>query len=105
MSKAPTKAERERFRKLQELGCIVTLLFLGEYAEPDIHHLTEGYRLGHSYTIPLSPWFHRGIPPDGMTQKEATEELGPSLALNKKAFVERFGTERELLEATYERVG
>lgn len=98
MRKAPTKDDLIRFRKLQELGCIIFGEFHGVYVEPDVHHLTEGYRLGHRYTIPLSPYFHRGIPPDGMTTKEAEEKFGPSLAANKKEFVKQFGTERELLQ-------
>jgi hypothetical protein len=92
-------ADIERFAKLYALGCIITRIYYGVENEPaEVHHIVEGKkRLGHQWTIPLSPWFHRGVPPANLRPSEATERLGPSLALNKRAFVERFGTERELL--------
>lgn len=94
----PTKADLARFDKLIKLGCIVTRLYHGKYAEPDIHHLLSGNkRRGHRYTIPLSPWFHRGLPPTGMSQITATMYLGPSLALTPKRFREHFGTDEALL--------
>jgi hypothetical protein len=94
-------ADLERFRNLYDLGCVVSRIFFNRWEPADIHHLVEGRkRLGHQYTIPLSPWFHRGVPPADLRPSEATERLGPSLAISKRKFVERFGTERELLEQT-----
>lgn len=92
----------ERFAKLRALGCIVSRLYFDRWEPADIHHLVEGRkRLGHQFTIPLSPWFHRGVPPRfDMRPSEATEKLGPSLARSKKDFVERFMSERELLAET-----
>lgn len=68
----------------------------------EVHHLVDkGNRRasgGHSASIPLGAWHHRGLPPDvRMTLKRAEETYGPSLALSKRAFVERYGTERALL--------
>ena len=91
---APTKAERARFRAMQDLGCIACR---PRVRAPDIHHLVEGYRLGHSYTIPLCEWHHRGVTFNGMTKERMEEILGASLAVNKRAFITQFGTERELL--------
>jgi hypothetical protein len=54
-------------------------------------------RLGHAFTYCLSPWFHRGIPPEGMTVKEATEKIGPSMNHDARSFHKRFGTHKELL--------
>lgn len=101
-AKPPTKAEQERIDKFRWIGCVVSHVFLNLKEVPyDVHHLVEGgKRLGHAFSIPLSPWFHRGIPPDGMNVIEATARYGPSLALNPKRFKEHFGTDRELLEAT-----
>lgn len=98
----PRIAEIERFAKLYALGCVVSRVYYGRWEPADIHHLVEGRkRLGHQFTIPLSPWFHRGVPADlDMRPSEATEKYGPSLALNKRAFVAKYGTERELLEQT-----
>ena len=92
----------ERFAKLHALGCIVSRVFYDRWEPAEIHHLVEGRkRLGHQFTIPLSPWFHRGVPPRmDMRPSEATEQIGPSLAISKRKFVERFGTERELLKQT-----
>jgi len=96
------KAHLKRFTRLKyDVGCIVTLTFDGIYVEPDIHHiLSGGRRIGHDATIPLSPWYHRGVPLDGMSKAAMTETFGPSLAYEKRAFVDRFGSEMELLEIT-----
>jgi hypothetical protein len=93
-------ADIERFGHLYDLGCIASRLIDPRRWEPaDIHHLVEGRkRLGHQFTIPLSPWFHRGIPPYDLRPSDAEKHLGPSLARSKRDFVSRFGTERQLLE-------
>lgn len=99
---APRVADLERFAKLYALGCVVSRVYFNRWEPAEIHHLVEGRkRLGHQSTIPLSPWFHRGIPPRfDMRPSEAEQELGPSLARNKRLFVARFTTEKELLEQT-----
>jgi hypothetical protein len=98
----PRVDDIERFAKLYGLGCIVSRVFFGRWEPAEIHHLVEGRkRLGHQFTIPLSPWFHRGVPPLAeMRPSEAVEKIGPSLAMSKRDFVAKFGTERELLEQT-----
>jgi hypothetical protein len=93
-----TKSDLRRYRLLQDMGCIVARLFYGAYRDADIHHITEGgRRLGNQFTIPLSPWLHRAVRDDGMSQEEMTATFGPSLAVSKRDFIARFGTERELL--------
>lgn len=101
-TRKPRIADIERFAKLRAIGCIVSRIYFNRWEPAEIHHLVEGRkRLGHQFTIPLSPWFHRGIPPlPNMRPSEATKEIGPSLALSKRDFVSRFKTERELLEET-----
>ncbi len=101
----PCMDDIERFAALYALGCVVSrLIDVGRWEPAEIHHLVEGRkRLGHQFTIPLSPWFHRGIPSSfDVRPSQATKALGPSLALNKRAFVDRFGRERQLLELTNE---
>lgn len=103
--KPPTKDERARFQRLQEMGCVCCRLFTGRYRAPDIHHLVEGgRRLGHSYTVPLCEWHHRGLPPAPWNANLAEMWLGPSLAASKRRFVAVFGTERELLDLTNQRL-
>lgn len=95
-----TKAERQRIESFRNIGCIVS-----GSSEYDVHHLTEGgRRLGHLFTIPLHPWFHRGVPEDGWSQSAMEQAFGPSLAKSKRAFVERFGTEAQLLQKVNERL-
>ena len=97
----------ERFAKLYALGCVVSRVFFDRWEPAEIHHLVEGRkRLGHQFTIPLSPWFHRGIPPLAeMRPSEAEKAIGPSLARSKRDFTAKFGTERELLEQTNKLIG
>ena len=91
-----TKAERERLSRLKEMPCIVC-----GRRPVEIHHLVDnGYRRlsgGHSSTIPLCIWHHRGEPDYWQSKKSMAQSHGPSLATSKRAFVERFGSERELL--------
>jgi len=100
-----TKADRERFQALQDSGCVVCGEFHGHYQPPDIHHLVDGYRLGHQFTIPLCEWHHRGVPKAFMSCSETEKELGPSLARSKIDFNISFGTERELLDRTNALIG
>ena len=93
-----TKAERERIASFRHIGCIAAHLNGRFDSQYDVHHLTEGgRRLGHLFTIPLSPWAHRGIQDELMTTADMEQFYGPSLALNKRAFVARYGDERSLL--------
>lgn len=87
------KADKERFDRLQQIGCIACLLD-GRYLWADVHHiLSGGYREDHQHTIPLCPWHHRSVPQAGMSQRETYELMGPSLDRKKREFVERYGTE------------
>lgn len=67
----------------------------------DVHHLvdkgTRKHSGGHWSTLPLCPWHHRGIITDERSQREIEAKHGPSLKHSKKAFIERYGTERHLL--------
>jgi hypothetical protein len=87
-------SEDERYRGLQELGCIACLK-RGNWSAPDIHHLNlgghaGGKRRGWRFTIPLCPPHHRGV----MWREEL---YGPSLALHPRRFREVFGSDDELL--------
>lgn len=98
-TKAHTKADKRRFQLLQEVGCIPCRMRGLGHQYGDIHHLVDGgKRLGHQYTICLCKWHHVGYEP-GVPDKIAEQYKGPSLARNKKAFYNEFGTEMELLEA------
>ncbi len=99
---APTKADLERFHRLQELGCIVMRLYYDAPETPgDIHHiLSGGQRISHQATICLTPWAHQGQVPLGMTAIEAKQRLGPSKARHPEEFRAKYGSDEELLEAT-----
>lgn len=109
-TKPASKIDRERFDKLQQIGCIVSLLYFGYVGTPgDIHHLLNdsGHRFPdqHHYTICLAPWFHRGVPPTHvsghqMTVAEATVHFGPSMALDKAGFERKFGPDVLLWNVT-----
>lgn len=89
------------------MPCIACLIFEAQMngGRVEAHHLVDkGYRKhsgGDDATIPLCAWHHRGEPPRlDMRQSQCIAIFGPSLALSKRAFVVRFGSERELLART-----
>lgn len=95
--RSATKQQKERFQKLNELGCIACRKN-GHWRQSEVHHIVEGRkRLGHDQTLPLCPWHHRGIPDNNLSIAVATEILGPSLAHSKREFVNTYGTEKDLL--------
>ena len=91
---------QRRFARLQRIGCVACLQE-SISSQADIHHIVDtGYRKhsgGDDSTIPLCPYHHRGLLPDGMSLADAEQMYGPSLALSKREFVTRFGSERALL--------
>jgi hypothetical protein len=84
----PTKEEAQRNKIIKANGCMLNWLKFGEKKYAEIHHITiPGKRLGHWYTIPLSPWYHRGICDPGKTKTEMHTKYGASLADGTRAFV------------------
>jgi hypothetical protein len=94
--------------RLQDAGCICCAKEGFKDVPVDVHHLVDnGYRKhsgGDKATLPLCPWHHRGVPPGGLSAAEAEKRAGPSMARNKKRFIQRYGTERELLAETNQRI-
>lgn len=93
-----------RFTRFQDIGCICCAMEGYLDVPVDVHHLVDkGDRAksgGDAATLPICPWHHRGIPPSGFSEDTAEGYAGPSLALRKKRFKERYGNERELLALT-----
>ena len=98
-TKPITKADRARFEKLHQLGCICCRIKIQVQKFPcTIHHLLgAGRRLGHQATIPACRWHHLGTTYEGLTKAEMTLYYGPSLANGSKPFKLEFGTDNELL--------
>ncbi len=97
----PTRAERHRMSQIQEIGCIVSQVLGRNNVPAQVHHvLSGGRRLGHMHTIGLTPWYHEGEVPEGLTRERCHQIYGPSLKLHRREFTERFGTEAELVELT-----
>ena len=83
-----TKEEAQRNKIIKAGGCMLTWLKFGEKKYAEIHHITiPGKRLGHAYTIPLSPWYHRGVCDPGKTKEEMRAKYGASLTDGTHAFV------------------
>jgi len=80
MAKTPTKAQRERWSRIAELGCIVSGRFPVE-----IHHAKTGAggRKDHDIVLPLHYDYHRGV--------HGIHTLG------RKKWQALYGTEDELL--------
>ena len=85
--KRPNKVERERLRTIGEMPCYACFQD-GRETNAEVHHIRSktglSCRPSHFATIPLCSTHHR------------TGKL--SVHLGKKAFVERYGTEQEILE-------
>ena len=96
----PTRAQAMRMALLAQLPCWCCW-GLRQPNRTEVHHIVDkGYRIhsgGHWATLPLCGWHHRGVPLSATSTRRAEDIYGPSLALAKRRFVERYGTEREIL--------
>lgn len=90
--KTMTKAEKQHYDKLSQIGCIVCLREGHGYSQPHIHHIRHGVgmaqRSHYLMAIPLCPLHH------------LNGSYGTALHAGQKAFESTFGTELELLEHT-----
>jgi hypothetical protein len=104
----PTKAEQARLDAIHAMPCICChLMGIEQPSKTEAHHIVDkGYRKhsgGHAATLPLCAWHHRGDVlgcgryADPPTIANVERAIGPSLQGNKKLFVKKFLTERELL--------
>lgn len=103
----PTTAEAQRIYALAHSRCLACTmnktalgnqLWIAPFEGSDVHHLLSGgTRRGHSDTVALCPWHHRGVAPNGLSVANATAFYGPSLARNPRGFHEFYGTDADLL--------
>lgn len=79
---APTKAQRARWAKILEFGCIIIFC----KRKPSIHHCgtSMGCKKDHDKVLPLCYFHHQG--------KQGLHTLG------RRAWERIFGTEEELME-------
>jgi hypothetical protein len=95
--------DSKRYDALRRIGCIACVIDGQECycGVVEIHHLvTNGYRRlsgGNQATIPLGRFHHQGIPFMDRTVTWMRNMYGPSMALESKAFAERYGNQRTLL--------
>ena len=99
-----------RYTALREMGCIACSMIglLAPCGPTEIHHLvdkgTRQHSGGNQATIPLGRWHHRGIPLADHNERYMEAFYGPSMALSKRMFIVRFGTERQLLAQVNDRL-
>lgn len=85
-SKPATTIEREWMARAADHGCVACAKD-GISSPASIHHIVQGNRrLGHLFSLPLCPLHHQG---DGRKV--------PSVHFTKRTFVQRYGSELELL--------
>lgn len=108
-TRTPTKSEQLRLDRIHAMSCLACEK--EQVIQPlstEAHHLvdkgTRKHSGGHASTIPLCKWHHRGERVEYMTSREMHLVYGPSLALKKREFIACYGTERELLAMTDERM-
>lgn len=115
----PTKAEQARLDAIHAMPCIACEMEaerakkrreppLNQPLRTEAHHIVDkGYRKhsgGHSATLPLCGWHHRGELAYPLSSGEMLFLHGPSLQGHKRAFVATYGTERALLEKVDEKL-
>jgi hypothetical protein len=88
-----TKNEKEKYRKIAELGCSLCRYLGNEGTPAELHHIRRSGRRSDSPVIPLCPYHHRGSNTSihGMGRKRFNREFGIS--------------EEQLLEQTLELIG
>jgi hypothetical protein len=82
-----TKVEKQKYRKIAELGCSLCRHQGNEGTPAELHHIRRGGVRSKSPVIPLCPFHHRGS--------------NTSIHSGRKWFEAHYGiTEEELLEQT-----
>jgi len=100
--RALTKADKARGRKLDDLGCIICLLYLDVFTPCGIHHLDGQTKKGcHQLTIPLCSRHHQVPSNTG----EWVNRHAPGKFSGKALFEETYATEQYLLDKTNELIG
>lgn len=88
------QSDKQHLDRLARIGCIACRLQGTPGTPAEIHHPRDragmGQRAPHTDAIPLCPAHHRG------TMHPAV----PSIHLDRQRFIEEFGTEADLLDAT-----
>lgn len=100
------KADKERFEIIVEIGCLPCLLERIHGTPCQVHHATDcGHRIEdegseHRYTYGNCLWHHSGeLNGTCRGSVQYAEKLyGPSLRLSSRAYHERYGSERELVQ-------
>jgi hypothetical protein len=88
-----TKNEKEKYRKIAELGCSLCRHQGNEGTPAELHHIRRGGRRSDSPVIPLCPYHHRG-------SNTSIHEMG------RKRFEREYGiSEEQLLEQTLDLIG
>ncbi len=83
----PTEEEQARIDAMMNLGCILTRIRGMPAVTAECHHIVVGgKRMGALYTIPLNPWYHRGVCLPGRSVSAMKSEFGPALVHGSKAF-------------------
>ena len=84
----PTKAEKEHYRKIAELGCSLCRHQGNEGTPAELHHIRRTGKRSNAPVIPLCPYHHRG-------SNTSIHGMG------RKRFEAEYNiTEEELLEQT-----
>lgn len=87
MAKAPTTAQRQRWGRIAQFGCILRGMLC--YGPTEIHHCGTGAggRKDHDKVLPLCFNHHRGrLGIDG------------KMKFSKRSWQEKYGTEQELMD-------
>jgi hypothetical protein len=98
-SKVATLSEKKRMALIKGLGCVACVIKNWPDVQCEVHHVVEGrVRLGHSQTMGLCLWHHRGELANGdYTRQQMNGMIGPSLAHGSRYFAEVYGSQATLV--------
>lgn len=97
----PTGAELERIRLAKDGGCVACTIEGRTAADGwcgtvEFNHIHRGVRSGHRYGYALGAWHHRGVPREGLNERDMEAMYGPSLARGSRPFRARYGSDQAL---------
>jgi len=100
-----TDADERRFDAITEIGCIPCMIEGIAGTPAEVNHATvcgrrvsSPHRSEHQNTYGACAYHHRAVHNGKLSLAELSRRCGPSLALNRRDYHDRYGSELELVQ-------